>query len=208
MAQIIQAATGMQALTFDDVLLQPGHSEVMPGQVDVSTTIARDIDLNLPILSSAMDTVTEARLAIAMAQAGGIGVIHRNLTPHEQAEQVHQVKNFISGGDSVLPGITAMDAFGHTPGHLVFMLESGGRKLLLTADTANQYVLSLQRPDWKVRFDMDSEMAAKTRREVFDMVAEERIPFLGYHMPFPAVGYVQKGDEGYVFMPKTYQFKL
>ncbi|QQM31484.1 IMP dehydrogenase [Martelella lutilitoris] len=97
MAQIIQAATGMQALTFDDVLLQPGHSEVMPGQVDVSTTIARDINLNLPILSSAMDTVTEARLAIAMAQAGGIGVIHRNLTPHEQAEQVRQVKKFESG---------------------------------------------------------------------------------------------------------------
>ncbi|AQZ50472.1 IMP dehydrogenase [Martelella mediterranea] len=97
MAQIIQAATGMQALTFDDVLLQPGHSEVMPGEVDVSTTIAQDIHLNLPILSSAMDTVTEARLAIAMAQAGGIGVIHRNLSPHEQAEQVRQVKKFESG---------------------------------------------------------------------------------------------------------------
>ncbi|TCT37630.1 IMP dehydrogenase [Martelella mediterranea] len=97
MAQIIQAATGMQALTFDDVLLQPGHSDVMPGQVDIATTIAKDIDLNLPILSSAMDTVTEARLAIAMAQAGGIGVIHRNLTPHEQAEQVRQVKKFESG---------------------------------------------------------------------------------------------------------------
>ena len=97
MAQIIQAATGVQALTFDDVLLQPGHSEVMPGQVDVSTTIAQDIHLNLPILSSAMDTVTEARLAIAMAQAGGIGVIHRNLSPFEQAEQVRQVKKFESG---------------------------------------------------------------------------------------------------------------
>ena len=97
MAQIIQAATGMQALTFDDVLLQPGHSEVMPGEVDVSTTIAQDIHLNLPILSSAMDTVTEARLAIAMAQAGGIGVIHRNLSPHEQAEQVRQGKKFESG---------------------------------------------------------------------------------------------------------------
>ncbi|WP_174803216.1 IMP dehydrogenase [Martelella limonii] len=97
MAQIIQAATGVQALTFDDVLLQPGHSEVMPGQVDVSTTIAQDIHLNLPILSSAMDTVTEARLAIAMAQAGGIGVIHRNLSPFEQADQVRQVKKFESG---------------------------------------------------------------------------------------------------------------
>ncbi|MCB1456108.1 MAG: IMP dehydrogenase, partial [Nitratireductor sp.] len=97
MARIIETATGELALTFDDVLLQPGHSLVMPGQVDISTRISRDIDLNLPILSSAMDTVTESRLAIAMAQAGGIGVIHRNLTPTEQAEEVRQVKKFESG---------------------------------------------------------------------------------------------------------------
>ncbi|MCG8598508.1 MAG: IMP dehydrogenase, partial [Kiloniellales bacterium] len=69
MAQIIESATGRDALTFDDVLLQPGHSVVMPGQVDVTTRIADGIDLSLPIISSAMDTVTEARLAIAMAQA-------------------------------------------------------------------------------------------------------------------------------------------
>lgn len=97
MARIIQTPTGLDALTFDDVLLQPGHSEVMPGQTNISTRIAHDIELNLPILSSAMDTVTEGRLAIAMAQAGGIGVIHRNLTPIEQAEEVRQVKKFESG---------------------------------------------------------------------------------------------------------------
>jgi IMP dehydrogenase len=97
MARIIETSTGADALTFDDVLLQPGHSEVMPGQTNISTRIAQDIDLNLPILSSAMDTVTEGRLAIAMAQAGGLGVIHRNLSPIEQAEQVRQVKKFESG---------------------------------------------------------------------------------------------------------------
>jgi IMP dehydrogenase len=97
MARIIETATGAEALTFDDVLLQPGHSEIMPGQVSVATRIARDFELNIPILSSAMDTVTEARLAIAMAQAGGLGVIHRNLTPVEQAEEVRQVKKFESG---------------------------------------------------------------------------------------------------------------
>jgi IMP dehydrogenase len=97
MARIIETATGALALTFDDVLLQPGHSEVMPGQTDVSTRIARDIELNIPILSAAMDTVTDARLAIAMAQAGGIGVIHRNFSPEDQAEQVRQVKKFESG---------------------------------------------------------------------------------------------------------------
>lgn len=97
MATILKTVTGAEALTFDDVLLQPGHSNILPGEADIRTTIARDIDLNLPIISSAMDTVTEARLAIAMAQAGGIGVIHRNLTPDEQAEQVRQVKKFESG---------------------------------------------------------------------------------------------------------------
>jgi IMP dehydrogenase len=97
MAKIIETPTGAQALTFDDVLLQPGHSDVMPAETDVRTKIAGDIELNIPILSAAMDTVTEARLAIAMAQAGGIGVIHRNLTPEEQAEQVRQVKKFESG---------------------------------------------------------------------------------------------------------------
>ena len=97
MSKIIETATGATALTFDDVLLQPGHSEVMPGQTDIRTRIAQDIELNLPIISSAMDTVTESRLAIAMAQAGGLGVIHRNLTPELQAEEVRQVKKFESG---------------------------------------------------------------------------------------------------------------
>lgn len=87
----------VEALTFDDVLLQPGHSEILPSAADVSTSLTGNIRLNLPILSAAMDTVTEARLAIAMAQAGGMGVIHRNLEPHEQAEEVRRVKRFESG---------------------------------------------------------------------------------------------------------------
>jgi IMP dehydrogenase len=86
-----------EALTFDDVLLQPGLSDVVPSEVDIGSRITRTIVLNIPIVASAMDTVTEARMAIAMAQAGGIGVIHRNLEPDEQAEQVRQVKRFESG---------------------------------------------------------------------------------------------------------------
>ncbi|MES1203166.1 MAG: IMP dehydrogenase, partial [Pseudomonadota bacterium] len=85
------------AITFDDVLLEPGASEVMPTEVDTKTRLTRSIGLNIPLISSAMDTVTEARLAIAMAQAGGLGVIHRNLTLEQQAEEVRQVKRFESG---------------------------------------------------------------------------------------------------------------
>ena len=87
----------VMALTFDDVLLKPGPSEVMPGQVDTTTRITKQISLNIPLLSSAMDTVTESALAIAMAQAGGCGVIHRNLDPDKQADEVAQVKKFESG---------------------------------------------------------------------------------------------------------------
>jgi IMP dehydrogenase len=85
------------ALTFDDVLIRPGPSEVLPNEVQVTSRVTRSISVNIPILSSAMDTVTEARLAIAMAQAGGIGVIHRNMEPGQQAAEVAQVKKFESG---------------------------------------------------------------------------------------------------------------
>ncbi|HWA00102.1 MAG TPA: IMP dehydrogenase [Caulobacterales bacterium] len=85
------------ALTFDDVLLEPGASEVLPGEAETKTRLTKGIELNIPLISAAMDTVTEARLAIAMAQAGGLGVIHRNLTPAEQAAQVKTVKKFESG---------------------------------------------------------------------------------------------------------------
>ncbi len=90
-------ANPREALTFDDVLIRPGLSEVLPGDVDVRSRITSTIPLNIPIIASAMDTVTEAAMAIAMAQAGGIGVVHRNLDPAEQAAQVRQVKKFESG---------------------------------------------------------------------------------------------------------------
>jgi len=86
-----------EGLTFDDVLLEPGPSEIMPADADVSTKLTRDIRLNIPLTSSAMDTVTESRLAIAMAQAGGLGILHRNMTVEEQADMVREVKRYESG---------------------------------------------------------------------------------------------------------------
>jgi IMP dehydrogenase len=86
-----------EGLTFDDVLLEPGESNVLPGQVDTTTKFTREIRLNIPIVSAAMDTVTESRLAIALAQAGGMGILHRNLTVDEQADQVREVKRYESG---------------------------------------------------------------------------------------------------------------
>jgi len=85
------------ALTFDDVLLQPGYSDVLPREVGLSTQVTTDVSMNIPLLSAAMDTVTESPLAIALAQEGGIGIIHKNMTPEEQAQQVLRVKKFESG---------------------------------------------------------------------------------------------------------------
>jgi IMP dehydrogenase len=114
MAVLIEPSANHQALAFDDVLLAPGYSTVLPAEADIRTRLTRAISLNLPIISAAMDTVTEARLAIAMAQAGGIGVIHRNLSPDEQAEAVRQVKKFESGmvvnPVTIGPGATLADA--------------------------------------------------------------------------------------------------
>ncbi len=103
-----------EALTFDDVLLVPAASSVLPGQVDTKTRLTKDIELGIPVISAAMDTVTEADLAIAMAQAGGLGVIHRNLTSEEQADQVRRVKKFESGmvvnPVTIAPGAKLADA--------------------------------------------------------------------------------------------------
>jgi glyoxylase-like metal-dependent hydrolase (beta-lactamase superfamily II) len=137
-------------------------------------------------------------------------------TPAERVYTMAQEKvvplaekmTFIGDGGSVASGITGMSASGHTPGHMVYAVESGGKTMMITADTANHFVLSLQRPDWEVVFDADKAAAAATRKKVFDMIATDRMAFVGYHMPFPSVGYVEKMGEGYRFIPETYQLDL
>lgn len=115
---------------------------------------------------------------------------------------------FIGDGDEVVPGISGIAAHGHTPGHMIFRVDSGDRGLIITADTANHFVVSLQRPDWEVAFDMDKAAAAATRVAVFDMIAADRLPFVGYHMPWPSLGYVEKLDTGYRYVPHSYQLAL
>jgi len=115
---------------------------------------------------------------------------------------------FLDDGGAVVPGITGMNAFGHSPGHMVYHVESEGQRLMITADTANHYVWSLQKPDWEVRFDADKPAAAAVRKRVFGMIAADRIPFIGYHMPFPGIGFVEPRDDGFRFVPASYQLML
>ncbi|MEL6679295.1 MAG: MBL fold metallo-hydrolase [Pseudomonadota bacterium] len=115
---------------------------------------------------------------------------------------------FVEPGDSVASGIEAVSAFGHTPGHMVYHIESEGQRVMLTADAANHFVLSLERPDWEVRFDLDKAAAAATRKELFGMIAADKIPFIGYHMPFPAIGYLEAAGGGFAYTPATYQLNI
>lgn len=114
----------------------------------------------------------------------------------------------IGDGGAVASGITAMAAFGHTPGHMAYRLESNGQQLVLGADFANHYVWSVAHPDWEVRFDRDKATAAATRRKMLGMMAADKIPFVGYHMPFPGVGYVETRGDGFHYVPASYQLML
>jgi glyoxylase-like metal-dependent hydrolase (beta-lactamase superfamily II) len=111
-------------------------------------------------------------------------------------------------GGTVAPGITATLAPGHTPGHMIYHLESAGAQLVITADTANHYVFSLAHPEWEVKFDADKARAAQSRKDVFGMLAADRLPFIGYHMPFPGIGYVEAKDSGFRYVPSSYQMML
>ena len=116
---------------------------------------------------------------------------------------------FLGDGGSVAPGITSKAAYGHTPGHMAYVVESGNEQVLLMADAANHYVWSVAYPEWEVRFDMDKAAAAQTRKDLLGMVAADRIPLIGYHMPFPGRGYVETVEQGrFRYVPATYQQQL
>ena len=120
------------------------------------------------------------------------------------AEQTTMMEDGASG----FSGHEAMAAFGHTPGHMVHRIESDGKSLIIAADFANHYVWSLARPDWEVKFDMDKAAAAATRKRLLDMMATDGVPFVGYHMPWPGIGYVERDGDGYRHVDMSYQLTL
>jgi IMP dehydrogenase len=152
-----------EALTFDDVLLVPAASEVLPGQVDTNTRLTKSVELAIPLISSAMDTVTEAGLAIAMAQAGGIGVIHRNLSVEEQAGHVRRVKKYESGmvvnPVTIAPDATLADALALMQHHKISgvpVVERGGKLVgILT--------------------NRDVRFATDTRQAVRDLMTKDKL---------------------------------
>src|SRR4051812_5370767 len=168
MAQIVQFR---EALTFDDVLLVPAESSVLPAQTDTRTRLTKSIELGIPLLSAAMDTVTESGLAIAMAQAGGIGVIHKNLDPARQAEEVRRVKKFESGmvinPITIVPDATLADALKLMAEHRISgipVVEPGSRKLV--GILTNRDVRFASNPTQPVRELMTKERLVTVREGV------------------------------------------
>lgn len=115
---------------------------------------------------------------------------------------------FIEPGQDVVTGITAVEAYGHSVGHMAYRLESEGKPLLLWGDTANHYVFSVRKPEWQVGFDDVKDQGIATRKRIFDMVATDDLPVVGFHMPFPGVGFVERTGEGYRWVPASYQFTV
>jgi IMP dehydrogenase len=142
-----------KALTFDDVLLVPAHSRTLPGDADLRTKLTRTITLNVPLLSAAMDTVTEARLAIAVAQEGGIGIIHKNMAVSAQAAQVAKVKRFESGvvkdPITISPDMTVRDVLKLTTQHKISglpVVDGGGRVLGIVTNRDLRFETNLDQP--------------------------------------------------------------
>lgn len=113
---------------------------------------------------------------------------------------------FLKPGEDVVGGVTALPAYGHTPGHFAYHLESGGKRLLAWGDCAHHEVASLAHPEWSALFDMDKEQGKATRARIYDMAAAEKLPVLGYHTSFPSLGFVERAGTAYRWLPVTYQF--
>ncbi|UAB89349.1 MBL fold metallo-hydrolase [Ruegeria sp. SCSIO 43209] len=207
--------TGSEMILFDTGLGQGGiqaalaDAGVTPDQIDVVVITHMHPDHIGGMTTNDAATFANARYVTAApeydfwsAQDAGNRVgdmVAAKVTP--MAEKM----TFIGDGGEVASGVTGMAAFGHTPGHMVYHLESNGQRLVLTADLANHYVWSFAHPEWEVRFDMDKAAATESRRNVLGMLAADKVPMIGYHMPFPAAGYVESRGDGFRFVPVSYQ---
>jgi glyoxylase-like metal-dependent hydrolase (beta-lactamase superfamily II) len=196
-----------------DVMAEAGYS---PDQVDVVVLTHLHGDHIGGLMTNGAPTFPNARYVTGSAEYNFWSSEDRIGTGQERGHQavmgmlapLAEQTSFVDPGFSVASGIEALNAFGHTPGHMVYHIESEGARLMIMADTANHFELSLARPDWEVRFDIDKAAAARTRKSLFGMIASDGIPFIGYHMPFPAMGFGETAGDGFRYVPATYQLNV
>ncbi|WP_050929075.1 MBL fold metallo-hydrolase [Aestuariivita boseongensis] len=205
--------TGSELILFDTGLNGEGITSALaaagytPDQVDVVVITHMHGDHIGGLMTDGAPTFPNARYVTGRVEFDAWAA-QDNEGFNNMVRPLAEKMTFLEGGADVTSGITSVEAFGHTPGHMNYMLDSGGKQVLLAADLANHYVWSLAHPDWEVRFDMDKEAAAATRRRVLSMVAESGMPMIGYHMPWPGVGYVETRGDGFHYVPHTYQLML
>lgn len=203
-SELVLFDTGLNAEGITGALAAAGYT---PDQIDTVVLTHMHGDHIGGLMNEATPTFANARYLTGAAEHNhwmGAG----NETFDTKVRPLNEKISFLDDGGAVTGGITALLAPGHTPGHMGYMLESEGANLMLIADLANHYVWSLAHPDWEVKFDMDKAMAAASRRKVLGMLAADRVPFIGYHMPFPALGYVETRDEGFHYVPSSYQMMM
>jgi glyoxylase-like metal-dependent hydrolase (beta-lactamase superfamily II) len=190
---------GYRAEDIDMVVLTHGHPDHVGGLLRGGLPAFPGARLVLGAAEHAFWTRGEVREARR---------VHRQLYMAFAAPLAAQAQ-LIEAGEELVPGITALDASGHSPGMLAFHIESEGQRLLLWADTAIHYVVSLAHPEWHADVDDDKPAAARTRARLLDMAATERLWVAGAHMPFPSVGLVERRDGGgYRWVPVGYQLNL
>ncbi|MEQ8919059.1 MAG: MBL fold metallo-hydrolase [Roseovarius sp.] len=205
--------TGSELVLFDTGLNPEGITSALeaagytPDQVDVVVITHMHGDHIGGLMGDGGATFANARYVTASTEFDAWAAMD-NQTFNAKMRPLAEQTEMIGDGASVASGITAMAAHGHTPGHTAYMIESGGSQLLIAADFANHYVWSLGYPDWEVKFDMDKAKAVETRRRLRGMLAADKIPFVGYHMPWPGTGYVSAKGDGFVYEPTSYQLML
>ncbi|PKP75029.1 MAG: MBL fold metallo-hydrolase [Alphaproteobacteria bacterium HGW-Alphaproteobacteria-6] len=203
-AELVLFDTGTDPAGLVAALAQAGYQ---PGDVDIVVITHMHPDHIGGMVTDGAATFANARYVTGAVEhnfwsGAGNALFDTNMRPF--AERT----TFLDDGGTITGGITAMAAFGHTPGHMAVMLESDGKGLVLAADTANHYIWSLAHPDWEVRFDADKAAAAATRHRLLGMIAADRLPFVGYHMPFPGLGFIEAAGAGFRYVPASYQMML
>lgn len=203
-SELVLFDTGLSAEGTTAALAAAGYS---PDMVDVVVITHMHGDHIGGVMNGDAPTYPNARYVTGSTEFDAWSAMG-NETFDAKMKPLAEQTTFLADGGDVTGGITAMQAFGHTPGHITYLLDSGGKQLLIGADFTNHYVWSLAYPDWEVKFDMDKEMAAQTRRKLLGMLAADGVPMIGYHMPWPAIGYVETRGDGFHYVPHSYQLML
>lgn len=203
-SELVLFDTGLNAEGITAALAAAGYS---PDQIDVVVLTHMHGDHIGGLTGEAGNTFANARYVTGSAEHNHWSAAG-NETFDAKVKPLNDQMTFLDDGGAVASGITAISAPGHTPGHMGYRIDSGGKGVVLIADTANHYVWSLAYPDWEVKFDADKAMAAQSRRKLLGMIAADKLPFIGYHMPFPATGFVEAAGDGFRYVPSSYQLML